>query len=67
MKKAIMKCDRCGVEQEISSMTGVSPLGWLALSIETDLCQACNHAYQKMQETLSKIREEFFNGSRKTE
>lgn len=66
MIKKVMKCDRCGVEKEISS-TNSRPLGWLALSTSKDLCTECASAYDIMQETISQIREEFFNGSRKTE
>jgi DNA-directed RNA polymerase subunit M/transcription elongation factor TFIIS len=66
MTKTVMKCDRCGHETEISSID-VRPTGWLELSIETDLCRKCTAAYHEMQERLSEIREEFFNGSRKTE
>jgi hypothetical protein len=66
MKKAVMKCDRCGFEQEVSSMDS-RLTGWLELSPETDLCRECTTAYHEMQERLSEIREDFFNGSRKTE
>ena len=62
MKKIIMKCDRCGLEKEISSQNS-RPLGWLALGPEKDLCVDCANAYDVMQETIAKIREEFFDGS----
>jgi hypothetical protein len=65
MIKRVMKCDRCGLEKEISS-TNSRPLGWLALSTEKDLCTECASAYDRMQETISQIMEDFFNGSGKT-
>ena len=64
MIKKVMKCDRCGLEKEISSSNS-RPVGWLALSTEKDLCTDCSSAYDTMQETIVKIREAFFNGSRK--
>jgi hypothetical protein len=66
MIKKVMKCDRCGIEQEISSSNS-RPVGWLALSIDKDLCTKCSNDYDAMQEKTAKIREDFFNGSRETE
>jgi hypothetical protein len=65
MIKKVMKCDRCGLEKEISSDNS-RPMGWLALSTEKDLCTECASAYDNMQEAIAKTREDFFNGSRKT-
>ena len=62
MTKIVAKCDRCGLEHEISDIHS-RPLGWLELSHEKDLCTECANAYDAMQETISQIREDFFNGS----
>jgi hypothetical protein len=66
MKKIVMKCDRCGLEQEISSRDS-RPTGWLGLGPEKDLCTECSSAYDEMQETVNQIREDFFNVIGKTE
>jgi len=66
MVKTVIKCDRCGLEQEISNNTS-RPIGWLITAPEEDLCVDCSNAYEIMIETIKKIREEFFDGSWKKE